>query len=121
MLPDYDNSGAHYATLWPIGITPGPPSGLPLALTLAAFPGRSAARSAALPTPISGLPEIGTQMRASRINPDKSDLRGSFRAPSLGRSRISGAALAPSGARASAASGTPHAADGARCLPRAFY
>ena len=34
-----------------------------------ACPGRSAARSDALQTPISGLPEIGAQMRASRVNP----------------------------------------------------
>jgi hypothetical protein len=48
-------------------------------------PGRSAARSGALQTPISGLPEIGDEMCASRVNPTCVDRS------SLWRSRISGA------------------------------
>jgi hypothetical protein len=52
-----------------------------------ACPGRSAARSGALQTPISGLPEIGDEMCASRVNPTCVDRF------SLWRSRISDAPL----------------------------
>ena len=53
-------------------------------------PGRSAARakrSGALQTPISGLPEIGAHIRASRASPTCADRYGPW------RSRISGAPL----------------------------
>ena len=72
-----------------------------------ACPGRSAARSGALQTPISGLPEIGAHMRASRASPTCVDRSSPW------RSRISGAPLRS--APRCIASGT-HDTDGHSCL-----